>query len=142
MSKHVIPPFAPLGVEPPRRRRSYRHVAASLVVVLVVLSATPARAFLSALDPMSWAVVAEMVILIRQMVSVKRQVENYRNQAATYLHGKLAPLSDGLAPLRDAMERTDLEVQRYLDTVDQSLLPTSEWNLPVEDCTSGNFVWR
>ena len=141
MSKHVIPPFAPLGAVPPRRRRRpSRGVAGCLVVLLVVFTATPARAFLSALDPMSWAVVAQMIILIRNMVSVKRQVENYRNQAATYLHGKLAPLNDGLAPLRDAMERTDVEVRGYLDMVDQSLLPTSEWNLPVEDCTAGSFA--
>ena len=89
---------------------------------------------------MSYAVVAEMVVLIRNMVAVKRQVENYRNQAATYMHGKLAPLNDGLAPLRDAMERTDRQVQGYLHTVDQSLLPTDEWNLPVEECTSGGFT--
>ena len=143
MSKHVIPPFARLEAAPPRRPRRWlpsRALAVAMVVVIVLVGATPARAFLSVLDPMSYAVVAEMIILIRNMVGVKRQIGNYRHQAATFLHGKLAPLSDGLAPIRDAMEKTDREVRRYLDTVDQSLLPTSEWNLPIEDCTSGGYA--
>lgn len=146
MSKHVIPPFAPLGAVPPPRRRCpssllRRLLSATLVVVLVVGVASPARAFLSVLDPMSWAVVGQMVVLISQMATVKRQIQNYRNQASTYLHGKLAPLNEGLRPLRMSFERSDTAVTDVIRRFqpDGVLMTDVEFNQPITDCGTPGF---
>ena len=72
-----------------------------LVLALLGIRAAPANAFLSALDPAGWAVVAQMAAVLSQAIAIKRQVENVRNQARAEMFGKLAPLAGKLSKVRE-----------------------------------------
>ena len=126
------------------RRNGVRRVAVALVLagVMVVGKATPAGAFLSALDPAGWAVVAQMAAIISQAIAIKRQVENVRNQARAEFFGKLAPLTGKLTVvsgwLRNARSQAGVSV--YNPASYAVLLPTGslpEFNRPMEECVSG-----
>ena len=125
------------------RSKGVRRVAVvvSLVAVMVVGRVQPAGAFLSALDPAGWAVVAQMAAIISQAVAIKRQVENVRNQARAEFFGKLAPLSGKLSVvsgwLRNA--RSQAGVSLYTPASSPALLPTTlpEFNRPMDECVGG-----
>ena len=116
-------------------------VVVALVGVIVVGRAQPAGAFLSALDPAGWAVVAQMAAVISQAVAIKRQVENVRNQARAEFFGKLAPLTGKLSVvsgwLRNARSKAGVSV--YNPTSSAVLLPDTlpEFNRPMEECVGG-----
>ena len=126
------------------RRNGVRRVvvALALAAVMVVGKASPAGAFLSALDPAGWAVVAQMAAIISQAIAIKRQVENVRNQARAEFFGKLAPLTGKLTVvsgwLRNARSKAGVSV--YNPASYAVLLPTDslpEFNRPMEECVSG-----
>ena len=113
-------------------------VAVALAALMVVGRAQPAGAFLSALDPAGWAVVAQMAAIISQAVAIKRQVENVRNQARAEFFGKLAPLNGKLSVvsgwLRNARSKAGVSV--YNPGSSPALLPDTlpEFNRPMEEC--------
>ncbi len=76
-----------------------------LVLALVAGRTVPANAFLSALDPAGWAVVAQMAAVLSQAIAIKRQVENVRNQARADYFGKLAPLTGKLTKVRGYIQQ-------------------------------------
>lgn len=125
------------------RSKGVRRVAVvvALVAVMVVGRIQPAGAFLSALDPAGWAVVAQMAAIISQAVAIKRQVENVRNQARAEFFGKLAPLSGKLSVvsgwLRTARNRAGVSI--YNPASSAALLPTTlpEFNRPMDECVAG-----
>ena len=126
------------------RRNGMRRVvvALALAAVMVVGRASPAGAFLSALDPAGWAVVAQMAAIISQAIAIKRQVENVRNQARAEFFGKLAPLTGKLTVvsgwLRNARSRAGVSV--YNPASYAALLPADslpEFNRPMDECVPG-----
>jgi hypothetical protein len=125
------------------RRKGVRRmlVAVALAGVMVVGRASPAGAFLSALDPAGWAVVAQMAAIISQAVAIKRQVENVRNQARAEFFGKLAPLTGKLSVVSGWLRNTRSQagVSIYMPRPSAPLLPTTlpEFNRPMEPCTGG-----
>ena len=126
------------------RRRRHSLVIVLLVVVLVGGRATPAGAFLSALDPAGWAVVAQMAAVISQAVAIKRQVENVRNTARSAFFGKLAPLTGKLMTIRrqivDARSKASLDV--IIPDTSVEMLPDElpPFNQPLEDCVANTFT--
>ena len=126
-----------------RRRGLRRGVVAGVVVLVLVLGrAAPAGAFLSALDPAGWAVVAQMAAIISQAIAIKRQVENVRNQARAEFFGKLAPLTGKLTVvagwLRNARSRAAVSV--YNPASHTAFLPPDSlpaFNRPMEECAGG-----
>ena len=126
------------------RRNGVRRVVVALVLaaVMVVGRAQPAGAFLSALDPAGWAVVAQMAAIISQAIAIKRQVENVRNQARAEFFGKLAPLTGKLTVvsgwLRNARSKAGVSV--YNPASYAVLLPADslpEFNRSMEECIPG-----
>ncbi len=118
-------------------------VVTALVAAMLVGRVQPAGAFLSALDPAGWAVVAQMAAIISQAVAIKRQVENVRNQARAEFFGKLAPLTGKLSVvsgwLRNARSKAGVSV--YNPASYQVLLPTTtlpEFNRPMDECVPGS----
>ena len=124
-------------------RKGVRRVVVAVVLaaVMVVGRAQPAGAFLSALDPAGWAVVAQMAAVISQAVAIKRQVENVRNQARAEFFGKLAPLTGKLSVvsgwLRNARNRAGVTI--YNPVSSSALLPTTlpVFNRPMDECIGG-----
>ena len=127
-----------------RRRRHSALAVFALVVVMVGARAVPAGAFLSALDPAGWAVVAQMAAVISQAVAIKRQVENVRNQARSSFFGKLAPLTGKLMTIRrqiiDVRSKASLDV--IIPDTSVGMLPEDlpAFNKPPEDCVGNTFV--
>lgn len=119
-------------------RRRPAVVVAVLVTALVFGRAAPAGAFLSAIDPAGWAVVAQMAAVISQAVAIKRQVENVRNQARAAFFGKIAPLTGKLMTMRrhilDMRSRASLDV--LIPSTSVGMLPADlpPMNQPPEDC--------
>lgn len=125
-----------------RSKGVWRVVAVTaLVAALVVGRVQPAGAFLSALDPAGWAVVAQMAAVISQAVAIKRQVENVRNQSRAEYFGKLAPLTGKLSVvsgwLRNARNRAGVSI--YNPASSAGLLPATlpEFNRPMDECVGG-----
>ena len=119
--------------------RSRGLVAAAVVSSMLFVQATPARAFLSALDPAGWAVVAQMAAVLSQAIAIKRQVENVRNQARASFFGKLAPLNGKLRRVQETMTtvRTKTALQTVLPSTSTVLLAESmePFNRPPVTCT-------
>ncbi len=126
------------------RRNGVRRLAVALALagVMVVGKATPAGAFLSALDPAGWAVVAQMAAIVSQAIAIKRQVENVRNQARAEFFGKLAPLTGKLRPVANTIRnaRSKAGVSVYNPASYAVLLPADslpEFNRPMDECVPG-----
>ncbi len=121
------------------RSKGVRRVAVvvALVAVMVVGRVQPAGAFLSALDPAGWAVVAQMAAVISQAVAIKRQVENVRNQARAEFFGKLAPLTGKLGVVSDWLENARrVGGAVYNPQVPTTLPPNTfpVFNRPMDEC--------
>lgn len=114
-------------------------VVAAVAFSMLFVQATPARAFLSALDPAGWAVVAQMAAVLSQAIAIKRQVENVRNQARASFFGKLAPLNGKLRRVQATMTnvRTKTSLSTVLPSTSTVLLQDTmePFNRPPVECT-------
>ncbi len=129
-----------------RRRRRVRWVVVPVVFVAVLgVRVQPAGAFLSALDPAGWAVVAQMAAVLSQSIAIKRQIENVRNQARAEFFGKLAPLRGKLSAvadrIRDTRSRAGAAVYNPRDYVTDLVIDRlPDFNRPFDECGVGSLV--